>query len=98
MGRQAETALAATMTEIARAAGCGELVGDYLPTARNGIVAQLYPTLGFVPAGPLEGGGTRFVLDLARQTIEWPAVIARLDSANALRVMREYPNSPLRSR
>jgi hypothetical protein len=34
----------------ARARGLPRLVGEYRPTAKNGVVADLYARLGFVPA------------------------------------------------
>lgn len=33
--------------EIAAARGCGEVRGHYIPTSRNGLVENLYPSLGF---------------------------------------------------
>ena len=42
------------------------LVADYLPTAKNGIVKELYSTLGFTcaPDPPSGAGSTRWLLDL----------------------------------
>ncbi|HEY0674212.1 MAG TPA: HAD-IIIC family phosphatase [Longimicrobiales bacterium] len=75
MGRQAENALAWALADAARQRGCSTLIGDYIPTPRNGIVADLYPSLGFSALGPLENGGQRFALDLSETTLEWPSVI-----------------------
>lgn len=57
--RGMEAFMLAAMAEAARAAGATRLVGEYLPTAKNGLVAELLPGLGFVA----EGG--RWALDLA---------------------------------
>jgi FkbH-like protein len=75
MGRRVEHALAYTLADAARQRGCGTLFGDYIPTARNSIVADLYPSLGFSHVGPLEGGGERFALSLNETTLEWPSSI-----------------------
>ena len=45
--------------------GARRLVGEYRPTAKNGMVRDHYPSLGFEPAGPGEDGATRWTLDLA---------------------------------
>lgn len=50
------------LIEEARAMGVGAIVGDYIPTERNGVVADLYERLGFAP--DVEQAG-RFRLDLA---------------------------------
>jgi FkbH-like protein len=84
MGRRAEVALAAELVEAARALGARRIVGDYLPTPRNGIVAELYATLGFERIAELEGGGTRFALDLTSAKVEWPGAIRRFASVGSM--------------
>jgi FkbH-like protein len=69
--RGVEQTLLAHVAGVARARGAGCLVGEYLPTPRNHVVAGLYPRLGFVPESA-PGEGTRFRLDLGRQTIDTP--------------------------
>lgn len=49
------------MATAALAAGCRHIVAEYLPTARNGMVADLCPTLGMTPVA---GSGHRWRLDL----------------------------------
>lgn len=44
----------------AKAKGAKRLIGEYLPTKKNGLVAKLYPELGFTPLGD-----NRYALDLA---------------------------------
>jgi FkbH-like protein len=75
MGRQVENALAFALADAARQRGCQTLIGDYIPTARNSIVAGLYPSLGFSTLGPLENGGQRFALNLNETKLAWPSVI-----------------------
>ncbi len=47
-----------------RRLGARRLVGDYVPTAKNGMVRDHYETLGFLPAGRDAGGSTRWTLSL----------------------------------
>lgn len=49
--RRVEELVLDHLVERARAAGAERLVGEYLPTARNDLVAEHYPRLGFVPDG-----------------------------------------------
>jgi FkbH-like protein len=56
LGRRMEEFMFAQLLDAARSKGLRRLVGRYIPTAKNGMVRDLYPRLGFVPA---EGhGGT----------------------------------------
>jgi FkbH-like protein len=65
--RRVEEVVLAVVADAARAAGAGRLVGDYLPSPKNAMVAGHFATLGFAPAGPAPeaADGTRWVLDLA---------------------------------
>lgn len=62
LGRGVETAAFEILLEAARERGFCALVGEYRPTERNGLVAQHYEKLGFVPMPPLPGAaeGTAF--------------------------------------
>jgi FkbH-like protein len=55
LGRQVEQATLGVLAEAARARGASALVGEYRPTAKNGMVADHYRKLGFAPADPLPG-------------------------------------------
>ena len=35
------------MVEVAREAGYRKLVGEYIPTAKNAMVSEIYPNMGF---------------------------------------------------
>jgi FkbH-like protein len=83
MGRQVEVAMLAELADMARSRGCRTLVGEYRPTARNGVVADLYPQLGFEKQAE-DGAGARYQLDLSRSRVEWPSVIRRTETAEVL--------------
>ena len=70
IGRGVETALLARLCEVVAARGGQELVGEYVPTAKNGIVADFYPRHGFVAA---DGGTWR--LALAAGAVQCPPSI-----------------------
>ena len=75
MNRKVEHTMMAYVANWAREKGAKRLVGDYLPTARNEMVKEFYPGLGFAAAGAIEHG-KRYALDLTTTTVEWPSVIA----------------------
>jgi FkbH-like protein len=75
MNRKVEHTLMAYIANWARGKGARRLVGDYLPTPKNGMVSEFYPGLGFTPAGQIEKG-ERYTLDLTTTAVEWPDVIA----------------------
>jgi FkbH-like protein len=66
-GRQLEVEAMNIAVEAARFRGERGLVADYFPTSKNGVISELYPSLGFVAVdGPSPGNGTtRWYLDLA---------------------------------
>ncbi len=69
--REMENAMLDVLAERARARGLETIVGYYLPTAKNGMVADFYSRLGFslAPAPPgLAAGATMWTLDLAAYT------------------------------
>ena len=68
LGRRVQDATLAHLVAAARAAGAEQLVGLYLPSAKNAMVAEHYAKLGFTADGALPDDGTRWVLDLARYT------------------------------
>jgi FkbH-like protein len=49
LGRGLEHALVSALVDAARAGGATTLIGEYIPTAKNAQVADLYPRLGFEP-------------------------------------------------
>jgi FkbH-like protein len=77
MGRQVEHAFISFLAEQALDCGATMLRAIYLPTARNHMVADLYPRLGFVGANDSSEKLVTFTLDLAKQPLIWPEVISR---------------------
>ncbi|HDZ55500.1 MAG TPA: HAD-IIIC family phosphatase [Pseudomonas xinjiangensis] len=55
LGRQVEQAVLEVVAAWATEAGWSALVGEYRPTARNGMVAEHYPRLGFANRQAPEG-------------------------------------------
>ena len=62
--RRVEEAVLKTVAQAARAEGARRLVGEYLPSAKNKMVAGHFAKLGFVAAGAAGADGTRWTLDL----------------------------------
>ena len=66
LGRRVEEASVNLVAAEARRRGARRLVGEYLPTKKNGMVREFYPKLGFEPVVEKPDGATRWQLDLAR--------------------------------
>jgi FkbH-like protein len=62
-GRGVERLVCNRMVALAKEAGYRTLHGIYLPTAKNGVVRELYGTLGFAPCESV-GGGDHWALEL----------------------------------
>jgi FkbH-like protein len=77
MNRRVEQALMAHLAVEARAMGCGRLIGEFLPTRKNGIVRDFYRRLGFVELNAGEPGVIRYALDLGSADIAWPVGLRR---------------------
>lgn len=65
LGRRAEEMTLGLIVDRARASGCRRVVGRFTPTAKNGLVADLYSRLGFAAAGR-DGDTLVFSLDVDR--------------------------------
>jgi FkbH-like protein len=63
-GRQLEEEALNILAETARARGVTEIRAALVPTEKNGVIADLFPRLGFAPAPGREGEG-RWTLSLA---------------------------------
>lgn len=79
LGRRVENAMLALLAEHARRRGCQRLLGEYLPTKKNGMVKEFYPTFGFTPLPP-SGERVQYTMELSAEALPWPAVIAREDA------------------
>jgi FkbH-like protein len=83
LGRQVETSMLNFIAEAARRMGATKLHGEYRPTAKNGMVAQHYPNLGFAPVhvSPAHSESTpssHYNLDLAAFA-PLPTILATLE-------------------
>ena len=86
LGRQVEQATLTALVEAARRFGAVRLIGEYLPTQKNGMVAGLYTKLGFAALEDVEAvtGAGRYLLDIeAFVAPELPMTIACEDESQA---------------
>jgi predicted enzyme involved in methoxymalonyl-ACP biosynthesis len=58
LGRRVEEAILQHLVHQARAHGAAELIGHYIPTARNGLVRDHFKKLGFSESGAGPDGET----------------------------------------
>jgi FkbH-like protein len=65
LGRRVEAAMLNLIAEQALKIGAARLVGEYRPSAKNGIVRDHYRKLGFVETGADADGHTKSVRDLS---------------------------------
>jgi predicted enzyme involved in methoxymalonyl-ACP biosynthesis len=61
----------AQLARGARELGCRHLIGEYIPTDRNHVVAGLYSQMGFAKLSD-EANMVRYALDLSSQDIQTP--------------------------
>lgn len=73
VGRMVEHAVLDELVGAARAAGIGTIEGTFVPSKNNGLVKDLYETLGFVPAGH-EKNSTRWRLAVGEYMAKHPPV------------------------
>ena len=64
MGRQVEEATLDLIAQQARLLGARRLIGEYIPTKKNGMVRDHYAKLGFAVVETTPVGGNHAVLDL----------------------------------
>lgn len=64
LGRQVEPTTLNLVAAAAKRLGARRLIGDYLPTKKNGMVREHYPKLGFTLVEARDDGGSRSILDL----------------------------------
>lgn len=67
LGRRIEEFMCGLLMEAAKSRGLQRLRGRYLPTAKNGLVKDLYPRLGFEPRPGGSGGETVWEYSLKTQ-------------------------------
>jgi FkbH-like protein len=71
IGRGVETAMLATLCDEARRAGASEIVGTFIPTAKNAPASEVFAVNGFVRTADRDEGSD-WVLDLDGSTVESP--------------------------
>jgi FkbH-like protein len=64
LGRQVEPTTLNLVADQAQKLGAKRLIGEYVPTKKNGMVKDHYAKLGFTTVEKTESGGNRNVLDL----------------------------------
>jgi len=64
LGRRVEEAVLAVVAVAAKQAGAKRLVGEYLPSKKNMMVAEHFGKLGFRKIDDIGDGGTRWSMDL----------------------------------
>lgn len=74
LGRGVENLILNTIVANASAAGVSRIIGEYQPTAKNGMVKELYPRLGFSADEPCQ-----WVLSTA-EYVERPTYISVADN------------------
>ena len=80
LGRRVEELVLATVAQAAKKAGAKRLVGTYLPTKKNALVADHFGKLGFIKTSDLAVGGTRWALDIDSYTLpELPMQVVYTD-------------------
>jgi predicted enzyme involved in methoxymalonyl-ACP biosynthesis len=72
LGRRAEEVMFGALMRYARNHGLRYIVGEYLPTAKNVQVMDLFDRLGFKRIEEAPNGERKYQLDLLEQTFEWP--------------------------
>mgnify|MGYP005809559925 CR=1 FL=1 len=68
LGRQVEPTTLNLIVENAKRLGGRRLIGEYIPTKKNGMVKDHYAKLGFTVLETTPEGGNRNILDLASYT------------------------------
>jgi FkbH-like protein len=77
LGRGVERMVLREILERARAAGVDRLVGRYIPTPKNAMVAEHYDGLGFTRAGGEDGGETSWTLPVEAEIEAAPMRVVR---------------------
>jgi FkbH-like protein len=65
LGRKVEHTVLQFLLEVAAERGIRRIIGQYIPTERNGLVRDHYSKLGFRQSADLDGNGSVWELDVA---------------------------------
>jgi FkbH-like protein len=80
IGRTAEQFLFGVMLQRCRALGYRRIIGEYIPTNKNALVATFYSGLGFRQTGGGEGDGSSVFYELVVDGASRPEAFIRDDS------------------
>lgn len=83
LSRGMEEFIAQEVVREAQAWGCGRVVGRYVPSKKNQLVAGLYQRLGFLPRAQEATGATTWELDWAAAQPKWAPHIRREEAKGA---------------
>jgi FkbH-like protein len=78
LGRQVEEAALLLIYQHAQAFGAQRIIGEYRPTAKNGMVKEHYRKLGFAKIETEDNGTTRWSLNISEYTA--PDLLMRIDN------------------
>jgi FkbH-like protein len=81
LGRRVELAMLEVLIENAKNAGIRRLIGEYLPTAKNAMVRDHYPKLGFRSVSEHPDGSSLWEFEL--ETFEPSSTFIRLSCGSA---------------
>ena len=84
LGRRVEELVLAHIAEAARSAGARRLVGVYLPTKKNSLVADHFAKLGFSKISDLPEEGTEWALDLAGYQVPTLPILVILNNSESV--------------
>lgn len=74
IARKVEAAVLAVLSELVRERGGTALIGEFIPTAKNAVCKDFYPSLGFAPLPPA-ADALRWSLAIADAPIVRPSVM-----------------------
>jgi predicted enzyme involved in methoxymalonyl-ACP biosynthesis len=82
LGRNVEKMFLACLCDAALKRGAEFLIGEFVPSAKNQMVADFYPQFGFEPLPPIEKT-QRWALPLRQRRIERPPYITLRETQNS---------------
>jgi FkbH-like protein len=83
LGRRVEELVLSTVARAAKEVGAKRLVGTYIPTKKNALVAEHFSKLGFVKTFSSDDGLTQWALDLdGYREPELPMQVVHADGLN----------------
>ncbi len=91
--REMELAMFDTLIEQCQARGIRKIIGVYIPTKKNPMVAGLYGELGFVSAGDSAGGQQLWQLELPQEYVAKSAHIHRTAAVEPVQAVSSQRSS-----